>query len=94
MWQSMSIPVGHMPGSVRTIFHDAAVQVPHWMSKNTYKSLSENGLLQDLLLGSAKSSTSFHVDAPIPVPSTILVLTGVKTVCHILKFINSVCNIN
>ncbi len=43
------------------------------------------GTMQDVVIGSKGSSTLFHKDSPVPIASTILVVTGVKEVSHILS---------
>ena len=49
--------------------------------------------MQDIVAGSKGSSTLFHIDAPLPMPSTIFVIDGIKEVGVLLMKSETVCSV-
>eukprot|EP00884_Botryococcus_braunii_P016698 jgi/Botrbrau1/3711/Bobra.0008s0036.1 len=78
IWQTGNIPVDVLEKEVGHIFRNGVLVQPHLLNNEVVKAQVTQGTVQDIVARSKGSSTLFHIDAPMPMPSTIFVIDGIK----------------
>eukprot|EP00884_Botryococcus_braunii_P002041 jgi/Botrbrau1/11838/Bobra.0175s0003.1 len=79
--QTFNIPVDTLRMEMTHILSQGVLVLPDvYKTSAVPKVHAVRGTLQDVVIGSKGSSTLFHIDSPLPLPSTVLVIKGHKEV--------------